>query len=302
MKAVVLTAYGDIDKLEVREMPDPRAQPKAIVVRMRGASINPVDWKMRSGAAKERFPVQFPGILGRDASGEVVELGAGVTSFSVGDRVLGFVNGSYAERVTAPVESWARIPDGLDLADAGALPLAILTGSQLIEDAVGAAKGDVVLVTGALGSVGRVAVHAAKLRGAEVWAGVRGAQRAEAEKLGVDGVVALDDAADVARLPQLSAIGDTVGGETTQRLYGKLRPHGVIGSVVGPPPGAQERGFTVHPLVARPNPAALAKYAVDVAAGKLVIPIVKRVPLARAAEAQHFAETQHPHGKVLLLG
>jgi NADPH:quinone reductase-like Zn-dependent oxidoreductase len=145
-------------------------------------------------------------------------------------------------------------------------------------------------------------VHAAKLRGAAVWAGVRGSQRAEAQKLGVEGVVALDDAADVAKLPQLSAIADTVGGEATQRLFGKLRPHGVIGSVVGPPPGAQDHGFVVHAFMARPNPPMLAKYAADVAAGKLVIPIAKRVPLAHAAEAQHFAETQHPHGKVLLLG
>ena len=87
MKAVVLTAYGDVDKLAFREMPAPSAGSGALVVRMAGASINPVDWKMRSGQAKAHFPVELPGILGRDASGEVVEVGKGVTEFGVGGRV-----------------------------------------------------------------------------------------------------------------------------------------------------------------------------------------------------------------------
>jgi NADPH:quinone reductase-like Zn-dependent oxidoreductase len=302
MKAVVLTAYGDVDKLEWRETSDPRAQPDGIVVRMRGASINPIDWKMRSGAAKGHFPVEFPAILGRDASGEVVEVGSRATAFAIGDRVLGLVHGGYAELVAASAESWGRVPEGIDLADAGALPLAVLTGAQLMEGAVDPARDDVVVVTGALGSVGRVAVHAGKLRGAKIWAAVRGSQRAEAEELGADGVVALDDPGDIARLPRLSAIADTVGGETTQKLYDKLAPGAVIGSVVGPPSGAQERGFKVHAFMASPSASTLTKYAADVAAGKLRLPIVKRVPLAQAAEAQRFAETQHPRGKVLLLG
>src|SRR4051812_25587420 len=99
MKAVVLTAYGDVDKFEVREVPDPPAEPGSIVVRMAGASINPVDWKMRSGAARDHFPVKFPGVLGRDASGRVIRVGENVTAFAVGDRVLGLVNGAYAEQV-----------------------------------------------------------------------------------------------------------------------------------------------------------------------------------------------------------
>lgn len=302
MKAVVLTAYGDVDKLEVRELPDPHALPGTIVVRMAGASINPIDWKMRSGAAKERFPVEFPAILGRDAAGEVVEVGHGVTSFAVGDHVLGFVTGGYAELVTAPVERWARVADGLNVADAGALPLVVLTGSQLIDEAIDPARGDDVAVIGALGSVGRVAVHAAKLRGVRVWAGVRSSQRRDAEQLGVAGVVALDDPADIARLPVLAAVADTVGGAATAALYGKLRTHGVIGSVVGILPGAEAHGFTVHAFMARPNPGTLSRYGADVAAGRLVVPIVKCFPLAQAAEAQRFAETKHPGGKVLLLG
>jgi NADPH:quinone reductase-like Zn-dependent oxidoreductase len=302
MKAVVLTAYGDVDKLEVRELPDPHATPDGIVVRMAGASINPVDWKMRSGAAKERFPVEFPGILGRDVSGVVVEVGKDVTAFSVGDRVLGFVTKAYAELVAAPAEHWAKIPMGLDVVDAGALPLVLLTGAQLIEDAARPAEGSVLLVTGALGSVGRVAVFAGKSRGTRVWAGVRASQRAEAAKLGADGVVALDDDADIARLPTLDAIADTVGGDTIKKLYGKLKAGGALGSVLGEPAGAKERGFVVRAFMTRPDSAMLAKYAAAVAERKLVIPIARKMPLAEAGEAQTFAEKTRPGGKVVLLG
>jgi NADPH:quinone reductase-like Zn-dependent oxidoreductase len=279
MKAVVLTAYGDVDKLELREMPDPRAGSGALVVRMAGASINPVDWKMRSGQAKAHFPVEFPGILGRDASGEVVEVGKGVTAFAVGDRVLGFVTG----------------------VEAAALPLVLLTGVQLIE-AIQPAKGDTVLVTGAAGSVGRAAVFAAKERGARVWAGVRASQRAEGAKVGADAVVALDDDAELAKLPAFDAIGDTVGGETIAKLFGAIKPGGVLGSTVGEPAGAKGRDFVVRAFTAHPDSAMLAKYAAAVAERKLVIPIAKKLPLASAAEAQTLAEKKHPGGKVLLLG
>jgi NADPH:quinone reductase-like Zn-dependent oxidoreductase len=301
MKAIVLSAYGDIDSLKFEEMPDPKAGPNALVVRMVGAGINPIDWKMRSGAAKERFPVQFPAILGRDASGTVVEVGAGVPQYRVGDRVMGLVWGAYAELVAGPAEVWAKVPTGMDLAEAGALPLVLLTGAQLAEQAVNPSRGDTVLVTGALGSVGRVAMHAAKERGAKTWAGVRGSQVGEASRLGAAGVVAIDDDAEIAKLPVLTGIADTVGGDTIKKLYAKLKSGGVIGSVLGEPAGAKERGFVVHALMTRPDSAMLAKYAAAVAEGQLVIPIAKKMPLARAGEAQAFAE-KHAGGKVLLLG
>lgn len=302
MKAVVLTDYGDVDKLQLREVPNPHAEADGIVVRMASASINPVDWKMRSGAAKDRFPVHFPGILGRDAAGKVVEVGPQVKSFAVGDSVLGLVNGAYAELVTAPADNWVKLPEQLDVIEAGALPLVLLTGAQLLEVQVNPKAGDTVLVTGAVGSVGRVAVYAARERGAKVWAGVRAKQRDEAKDLDADGVVALDDPKDIARLPQLDAIADTVGGESIQHLYDKLKPGGIIGSVVGEPAGAKDRGFVVHAFMAHPDAAMLARYAMAVAEKKLVIPIAKRLPLAQAPEAQTLAEKKHPGGKVLLLG
>ena len=302
MKAVVLTAYGDVDKLELREMPDPHAEPGAIVVRMAGASINPVDWKIRQGQGKDRFPLEFPTIPGHDVAGEVVQVGDGVEGFALGDRVLGLVTGAYAELVAAPADAWTKSPPALDVVEGGALPLALLTGAELIEEVVKPARGDTVLVTGAAGSVGRVAVFAAKERGAKVWAGVRASQRAEVATIGADGVVAIDRDEEIANLPALDAIADTVDGETIKKLYDKLKPSGVLGTVLGEPAGAKERGFAVRAFMSHPDSKILARYAKAVADGRLEIPIAMKMPLSEAREAQAIAEKKHPPGKVLLLG
>jgi NADPH:quinone reductase-like Zn-dependent oxidoreductase len=298
MKAVVLTDYGDVDKLEIRDVPEPRAGSGQIKVRVAAASINPIDWKIRSGAARARMPLELPAVLGRDASGEVVEVGQGVSAFLVGARVTGLVMGAYAEYVVAGEEVWAEVPAKLDLVDAAAIPLVALTGSQLI-DAVEPRAGDTVLVTGAVGGVGRAAVFTAKARGAKVWAGVRSKQRGEAEKLGVAGVVALDAADDLARLPQLDVLADTVGGETTQRLLDRIKAGGIVGSVVGEPPGARDRGLVVRAFMAHPDRKRLTELVAAVAEGNLVIPIAKRLPLADIRDAQRLAE-RGAGGKVIL--
>lgn len=301
MKAIVLTAYGDVDKLELREVPEPKAATGQIKVRMAGASINPIDWKLRSGALKAMMPLEFPAVLGRDAAGEVVELGAGVTQFKLGARVMGLVMGGYAEFVVAATDAWAEVPETMNLVDAGALPLILLTGAQLVEEALAPRAGDVVLITGAEGSVGRAAVFAAKARGANVWAGVRRTQKEQAAKLGADGVVALDDDADLAKLPALDGIADTVGGETILRLLSKVKSGGVVASVVGEPAGAQAHGVVARGMFTHPDARRLAELAGAVASGTLVIPIAKKLPLAKAREAQTLAE-HHAGGKVVLTG
>jgi len=225
-----------------------------------------------------------------------------VTAFKEGDHVLGLVNGAYAQYVVAADEVWAKIPEGLAVEDAGALPLVLLTGDQLTEATLGpsAGAGLTVLVTGALGAVGRVALWGIRQRGARVWAGVRGSQLAEAKTLDADGVVALDDDAALAQLPELDCIADTVGGATIAKLLPKIKANGTVGSVVGEPPGAKERGLMVSAFLAHPDHARLAQLAAAVAAGALVIPIAKRFPLAEAAAAQALAE-RGGVGKVLLL-
>jgi len=301
MKSIVLAAYGNVDQLELRDSPQPPLGPNSIDVRMAGASINPIDWKLRSGALAEQMPLKLPTVLGKDASGVVAAVAPGVTGFEVGMRVMGLIDGGYAEHVVAATDAWAEVPAELDLVDAGALPLVLLTGAQLIEEGVKPRKGDVVLVTGALGSVGRVAVFVAKSHGATVWAGVRGSQLSEAESLGADGVVSLDDTDAIAKLPTLDGIADTVGGETVQKLLGKVKAGGVIGSVVGEPAGAKEHGLMVRALFAHVDSKRLSELARAVAERKLLIPIAKRMPLSDARQAQALAE-KGAGGKVVLLG
>jgi NADPH:quinone reductase-like Zn-dependent oxidoreductase len=302
MKAIVLAEYGGPNQLQLHERPEPEPGAGQIKVRIASASLNPIDWKLRSGQLKSVMPLELPAILGRDAAGEVVKVGTGVSAFKVGDRVMGLVNGGYAELVVAPAASWARLADGLATANAGALPLALLTGDQLAAATLGATGGAgvTVLVTGAVGAVGRVAAWVAKQRGAKVIAGVRRKQVADAERLGLDGLVALDDDAALERLSAVDCIADTVGGETITKLLAKVKAGGTIGSVLGEPRGAKELGLTVHAVYAHPDSQRLEELGAAVARGELVIPIAKRFPLAEAAAAHALAE-KGGIGKVLLV-
>jgi NADPH:quinone reductase-like Zn-dependent oxidoreductase len=300
MKAIVLTAYGEVDKLELREVPEPKAGAGEVKVKVAAAALNPVDWKLRSGALKAMMPLQLPAVLGRDVSGTVLEVGQGVTRFKPGDKVIGLVNGGYAEQVVASEQAFAQLPDGLDLRDAAALPLVSLTGAQLIEEATRPAKGERVLVTGAVGGVGRAAVYSAKKLGARVIAGVRAKQKGEAGQLGAEQVVAIDDDAAIAALPQLDAIADTVDGETIAKLIAKIRKGGALGTVVGEPAAAKGRDLRVRGFMAHPDPTRLRALAEAAARGELTIPVEKRLPLAQAREAQKLAE-RGGVGKVLLI-
>ena len=189
MKAVLLHGYGDVDRFSYEDAPMPVPAVGEVLIKMLAVSINPIDWKLRRGDLKEMMPLEFPAILGRDLSGDVVALGEGVTDLKIGDRVFGLVNHSYAEYVACKSEYLARIPDALDVIDAAALPLVLLTGAQVIEVGIQPRPGETILITGAMGGVGRTAVHVAKLHGVHVIAGVRASQKKEAEGLGADRVI-----------------------------------------------------------------------------------------------------------------
>jgi NADPH:quinone reductase-like Zn-dependent oxidoreductase len=299
MKAAVLIGFGGIDQLEVREMPEPKTGPNEVKVRVVATSINPIDWKLREGAKRPGMTLELPAILGRDAAGEVLEVGAGVTRVRVGARVTGLVMGGYGERVVANEDAWVEVPESMSLVDAAALPLVVLTGAQLVEEGLQPRAGDTVLVTGAVGSVGRAAVFTAKAYGARVWAGVRSKQRSAAVQQGVEGVIVLDDEPIGREAPMFDGIADTVGGPPMQTLVDKVRRGGRIGTVVGEPPGARERGLEVHPVRAHPDPKRLAAMVRAVAEGTLVIPIAKRLSLSQIREAQQLAQTG-AGGKVIV--
>src|SRR3954452_15744406 len=173
MKAVLLHEYGEADRLRYEDTDMPDYGDNEVLVRVKATSINPVDYKIRSGAAKARMPADFPAILGRDLAGEVVDSGRNGTGFPKGRSVMALANGTYAEFTVAKADVLAPIPDALDFERAASLPLVVRTGAQLIDRAVKPQPGWTVLVTGALGSVARTAIHVARRHGARVIAGVR---------------------------------------------------------------------------------------------------------------------------------
>src|SRR5689334_21978543 len=132
MIAIVIHEYGGPEVLKFEDAPDPVAGAGEVLVRVAAASINPLDLARRSGAAKGFFPVQFPGILGADLSGTVLEIGPGVDTFSIGDQVFGMAHKTYAEFCAAKAANLGKVPDGLNLEDAASLPLVTTTGHQLI--------------------------------------------------------------------------------------------------------------------------------------------------------------------------
>jgi len=301
MKAIVLYEYGGPDKLKYEDAPDPVPAEGEILVRLAATSVNPIDYKMRSGSAAARFPIEFPGILGRDIAGVVRTLGPGVTGFAPGDKILAFGSKSYAELAVVKLAEAAHLPDGLDVVEAAALPLVMLTGEQLITRGTKIQRGQTVLVTGAVGSVGRSAVFVAKKAGAKVIAGVRKSQLKQATDLKADEVIALDDDDAMAKLGFLDAVADTVNGETAQKLIGKVKPGGVFATVAALPANASlHPTVQVERIVCVPDAVTLRTLAEDVAAGRFTIPISHMMPLKEAGEAHILAE-KGAGGKILLL-
>lgn len=301
MKAIVVSRYGGPEVMEYKDYPDPTPGPDEVLVRVAATSVNPIDTKRRSGEAKAFFPISFPGVLGVDVSGTVISCGQNVKGFSAGDRVFGMADHTYADLCVAKAESLAKIPTGLDLIEAAAIPLVTTTGHQLIMKGALVTRGQTILVTGALGGVGRSAVFTAKSLGAKVIAGVRKKHVEQAAALDIQSVVALDDEDAIAKLSALDAVADTVNGVTAELLIGKVKAGGIFASVLGPPQNsAQYASVKVVPVFAQPDAKALLKMANAVVEGGLTIPIAAKKPLKDAGEA-HALVAKGTNGKVLLV-
>lgn len=300
MKAVQIHGYGGSDQLRYDEVPTPLPGPNEVLVKLAATSVNPIDWKIRRGDRKASMALQFPVILGRDVAGEISAAAAGASNFKLGQKVMALADRTYAEFVAVPIAVLAPVPEGLDIEQAGALPLVVSTGAELMER-IGPQRGDTVLVTGALGGVGRTAVYVALERGARVIVGVRARQKQQAQALKAAQIVALDSDDEISALPELDAIADTVSGEVIGNLLPKLKRGGVLGSVLGKPKGAEGKDIRIETFMVQPNAMRLARMAEAVRSGKLAIPIARKFRLSEAAAAQQLAEAGHVNGKVVLV-
>jgi NADPH:quinone reductase-like Zn-dependent oxidoreductase len=301
MKAVVIHAYGGPEQLKFEDWPDPILGPGDVLIKVVATSVNPFDLKIRSGALKDFVPLTFPAILGVDVSGIVEAVGPGVKTFDSGDRVFAQATQTYASLCVVKAADLAKIPDHMEIIDVAALPTVTTTGAQLVELAIRGKRGGTVIVTGAVGNVGRSAVFTAKDNGWSVIAGVRKKQMEEAKAIGADRVLALDDDNALKGLEPVDAVADTVSGPTAEKLISKVKHGGVFASVLGPPStAAAYPNVRVEAMTVKASSTTLVHMAEAVKTGRLVIPLGQRFALADASKA-HFAAERHAPGKLLLL-
>jgi NADPH:quinone reductase-like Zn-dependent oxidoreductase len=306
IKAARIAAYGGPDVFTIDTVPELMPGPGEILIKVAAAAVNPVDVKLRKGSFAMFMPLEFPAQLGGDVSGTVEAVGEGVTTFKAGDKVMGMINpmanGAYAEKIVAPAGAFVTVPDGIDLADAGALPMGALTGIQLIEMGAKARPGQRILVTGANGSVGRAAVYTAAQAGALVVAAVRGNAKAALAGLPVAEIVDLNDPEAIAAAGPYDAIADTVGGRLAERLTRHVRSSGVLASVVSPPPlPPADSPVKSAPVWVSFDGPRLTKFIEDYIRNGWSMPVAHRFSLADVAKAHAAMDAGSAGGKILLL-
>lgn len=298
MKAALLKAYGDVDQFEIADVPVPTPGAGEVLVRIEASAVNPFDLILRQGFMEKFIPLPLPAILGSDAAGVVASVGTGVTGLALGDRLVAdFAHngkGAHAEYGVVAASSAAKLPDELSFEQGASLVKAGLMGRQTV-DALGVKPGDRVLVSGALGAVGRAAVQYLKEIGAVPVAGVRAERLDEARALVGE---ALDIGA-AAPAPDFDHAISTAG-PVAANLIAHVRDGGQVASIVPVPDGANAGNrVTIHELYHRTDAATL-DAVLDVAArGELVIPIARTLPLADIAVA-HQAVAAGAPGKVVL--
>ena len=306
MRAMSIAAVGGPEVLTEVELPVPEPDASQVLVRVHAAGVNPTDWKHRAGVISFREP---PVVLGWDVSGVVERVGLGVTLFQPGDEVFGMLPyphgaGAYAEYVVGPTRAFVRKPSEVDHEQAGAIPLAALTAYQALVDTAGVREGQRVLIHGAAGGVGHLAVQIAKARGAHVIGTASAGRHDFLRGIGVDEPIDYHavDFADV--VGDLDVVLDAVG------MYGArslpvLRRGGTFVTILPGRSGdlaaeAERLGVRVAMMLVEYDHAGMAAIADLVASGQLRATIAGSFPLAEVAKAHELGETNRTAGKLVL--
>jgi NADPH:quinone reductase-like Zn-dependent oxidoreductase len=305
MRAAVYNEYGDAAVLSVRDHEDPPVGPDTVLVRAKATSVNPVDWKIRSGYLQGAYPHHLPIIPGWDVAGVVEAVGpAVVTGVDVGDEVWGYVRrddvqwGTAAELVPAPERTVARKPVGLSFGEAAAVPLAGLTAYQSLVEALQVEQGERLLVHAAAGGVGQFAVQIAVALGCEVVGTASEQNHAALRELGVsecidyrEGPVSKQLAAPV------DAVLDLVGGDALSDAPQQVEDPSRIASVIDAQTVLELGGTYVFVRPDRGHLDALGRLVED---GKLRVDVAEELPLERIADAHELSERGHTRGKIVV--
>ncbi|MCS0636073.1 NADP-dependent oxidoreductase [Streptomyces sp. LP05-1] len=305
MKAISYRRYGGPEVLEYGDRPDPRVGPDKVLVRVRAAAVNPVDWKAQAGYLDTALDTVFPVVPGWDVSGVVVQPGVAVPEFAVGDEVMGYVredvlcHGTFAEYVAAPVRTLARKPRNLGFEEAAGLPLAGLTAYQVLRGALRVGPGDTVLIHAAAGAVGALAVQLARHFGARVLGAVREHGADRVRELGAEPVVYGDGFKSRVRTAApdgVNAAFDTLGGQTLKDSANLLAPEGRLASIADGEVASLGGAY----VFVRPDPDDLAALADLAEQGVVTVRVARAFPLERAAEAQRVQQEGGLNGKVVV--
>jgi NADPH:quinone reductase-like Zn-dependent oxidoreductase len=315
MKAIVIDDYGGIDRLHLRELPDPRPQADEVLVRVRAAGVNPVDWKIRQGQLQVILRVKFPFIPGGDIAGEVVSTGPEAAEFKAGDPVLGFVElkrgGGYAELAVAKKTAVALKPSSLSFIEAASLPIAGCTALQALRDLGQLSKGANVIILGGAGGVGHLAVQIAKALGAKTSATCGPSNMEFVQSLGADDVIDYSSKDFMAGLDRYDVIFDAVGKSSFVNCRPLIAPGGTYVSTLPAPnlffwsgvqsiAGIFAKAKRAKGIVVRPSGKNLAYLCQLADEGKLRPTVSLTCSLDRAAEAHEASEAGHTRGKIVL--
>ncbi len=309
MKAICIHRFGGSDVLCYQDLPRPVPTADEVLIRVHAAGVNPVDWKTRSGSVPWKDPLDpFPLIMGWDVSGIVEAVGRDVTGLVAGDAVYGMIRfpepaGTYAEYATAPAQHLLLKPGTLDLLEAAALPLVSLTAWQALFEAGELEADQTVLIHGAAGGVGHVAVQLAKSHGARIIGTARGRDSDYLRRLGVDTHVDFETTRfeDVVR--DVDLVLDTLGSEVQRRSWGVIREGGILVSLRTTSDleeNARAYGVRAKHILVRPDAAHFARINELVESGQLRPTIAAVYPLQEASLAQEQLERGPTRGKVVL--
>ena len=304
MKAVQIERYGNEDVLQLKDVERPTPEDNELLVKVRAAAVNPVDWKIRDGLG-DIFGLKPPLILGCEVAGTVENVGRGITHFAAGDEVYGYLgahSGGYAEYVAAPASEFARKPKQIDFDTAVSVPVAALTAWQGIFDHGKLVRGQRILITGASGAVGSAAVQLAKSKGAHAIGTGSGRNEEFVRKLGADEFIDYKKAKLEDKISGVDVVFDTVGGDTQERAFQTLKRDGFLVSTVSPPSAekAKEFGVTVAMVQMIPKPDQIAEINRLLESGKLTVRIATALPLAEVKKAHQMSASGHADGKIIL--
>jgi NADPH:quinone reductase-like Zn-dependent oxidoreductase len=305
MKAIAINEYGNQDVLNYVDVDRPEPKADEILVKVRVAAVNPADWKIREGMG-ESFGFKFPLILGGDIAGTVVAVGDGVNNFQQGDAIYGMtlssLSGAYAEYAITNADAIVLKPNDLSFEEAAAIPIGALTAWQAMFDLANLSSGQRILITGASGGVGSMAVQIAKAKGAFVIGTASGRNEQFVRDLGADEFVDYTKQNFEAVVKDVDVVFDTIGSDTQERAFQTLKKGGFLVSSAGTPSAeiARESGVAAAFVFCKPNAQQLAQINRLIAEGKLKVHIETVLPLTEVKRAHQLSQSGRTRGKIVL--